>query len=160
MSNPEELFPNDKEWLEYLGAYLNENYAAYVQLVTPHLNEKPDNLYLYLFVISLQRLNEVEILEQIVPGLLAVPDLWTKAVLRHTLGRSNSKQFLKQADTPFQRCVAHFYIASRLVTLNQLEEARCEFQACLQTTIDEGIASRETMCAISECNKRGWSLPM
>ncbi len=150
---------DDGEWQQDLETYLSDDFAGYVNSVQQRLKQKPDNIYLYLFVISLQRLDRVDILAELIPHLLAVPDRQAASIVHLLAGTMTREQVLAAAATPHWRCQAHYYAASRFMTLGRLEDAQEAFHACLQITVDEGVVSRETLCAMVECRRRGWPIP-
>ena len=114
-------------------AFVARDYGACAQQALDTLSTGTSHELLQLLLISLQRLGQTELLDQLGPQVLAATaELpWHHALLALTLGQADPASLYEQAIDEGQRCQVLFYTAIRLLLVGRAEEARQTFEACL-----------------------------
>ena len=96
-----------------------------------------------LAIISFQRIGYVAGIEAFASLALDITarDLWHRILLELTLGRKSLPEVLSVADSPRQRCQAHFYAGTKFATEGQTSHSREQFTRAAQW--DSSCVERE-----------------
>ncbi len=148
----------DQEFDQCVQLFFSRDYEGCVQRVIPMLETGVGHELLQMLLISLQRLDQTEAVEELGPRILAATEgePWIQRLVKLTLGQGNPEQLRDQLGSEKneeQCCQAAYYWGARLLTDGETGDADKAFTACLEgtaTCVEKHLAQLECLSTLHQ----------